>query len=115
MERWKQITGFRNYEVSDTGLVRRRLKSNVYKVLRACNNGNGYMRVNLYKNGTPKKQYVHRLVAKEFLRNSKRLPEVHHINHDKTDNTLANLKWVSSEENNKHKVVFYRNRLRSYN
>ena len=108
METWKKIKYYSNYEVSSLGNVRRVLKSGKTKELKAVDNGNGYMRLNLYFNGRQCKKYIHRLVAEAFLSNSKQLPEVHHIDHDKTNNTLSNLQWVTSEENNSHKVVHYR-------
>lgn len=108
MEVWKKIKYYPNYEVSDLGNVRRILKSGKTKTLKSVDNGNGYMRLNLYKNGKQAKHYIHRLVANAFLSNKNQLPEVHHRDHDKTNNTLKNLEWVSSEENNSHKVVHYR-------
>lgn len=108
MELWKKIKYYPNYEVSNLGNVRRILKSGKTKQLKAVDNGNGYMRLNLYKNRVQCKHYIHRLVANAFLNNSKNLPEVHHIDHDKTNNTVTNLAWVTSEENNSHKVVHYR-------
>lgn len=108
MELWKKIKYYPNYEVSDLGNVRRILKSGSTKQLKAVDNGNGYLRLNLYKNGKQSKHYIHRLVANAFLSNRRNLPEVHHRDHDKTNNTLKNLEWVSSEENNSHKVVHYR-------
>lgn len=108
MEVWKKIKYYPNYEVSDLGNVRRILKSGKTKTLKSVDNWNGYMRLNLYKNGRQAKHYIHRLVANAFLNNRNKLPEVHHIDHDKTNNTLKNLEWVSSEENNSYKVVHYR-------
>lgn len=108
MEVWKKIKYYPNYEVSDLGNVRRILKSGKTKTLKSVDNGNGYMRLNLYKNGKQAKHYIHRLVANAFLSNRNQLPEVHHRDHDKTNNTLKNLEWVSSEENNSYKVVHYR-------
>jgi hypothetical protein len=108
MELWKKIKYYPNYEVSNLGNVRRILKSGKTRQLKAVDNGNGYMRLNLYNNRVQSKHYIHRLVANAFISNSKNLPEVHHIDHDKTNNTVTNLAWVTSEENNSHKVVHYR-------
>ena len=108
MEVWKRIKHYTNYEISDLGNVRRVLKKGTSKNLKAVDNGNGYMRLNLYKNGKQSKYYIHRLVAEAFIPNRNKLPEVHHKDHDKTNNVLSNLEWVTSEENNSHKVVHYR-------
>lgn len=71
------------------------------KVLKPQDNSNGYKYVCLgsgckkdYKN-----YYIHRLVAELFIPNLMHLPEVNHINGDKSDNRVENLEWCSRIEN----------------
>lgn len=97
LEFWRDIKGYEGlYQVSNVGQVRS-LRSN--KILKPRNNGGGYLQVKLCKNGKEKFFYVHRLVAEAFLPNEDELPEVDHINNDKTDNRVANLQWISKVEN----------------
>jgi hypothetical protein len=42
---------------------------------------------------------VHRLVAIAFIPNPNNLDTVDHINEDKKDNTIANLKWMTNLDN----------------
>lgn len=42
---------------------------------------------------------VHRLVAETFIDNPRGCKEVDHINRDKSDNSVENLRWVTHEEN----------------
>lgn len=65
-------------------------------------NHNGYMRVNLWKNGGRKNFRVHRLVAETFLTNPKNKPEVNHKDGDRQNNNVRNLEWVTESENAKH-------------
>lgn len=61
-------------------------------------NGNGYKKVQI-KN---KCHYIHRLVAEHFLENSDNLPQVDHIDRNKSNNNVSNLKWVSAKQNIKN-------------
>ena len=60
---------------------------------------NGYFRVNLCKNGECKQFLVHRLVAEAYIPNPENLPEVDHIDNDKTHNYINNLQWISHKDN----------------
>jgi hypothetical protein len=69
------------------------------------NKNNGYNQVMLQNRPAglkPTLFYVHRLVAEQFIPNPNNLPEVNHINFDKTDNRIENLEWVSALENKLH-------------
>jgi hypothetical protein len=46
------------------------------------------------------KQYSkHRLIADQYIPNPSQLEQIDHINHDRSDNHLSNLRWVSPSEN----------------
>ena len=62
----------------------------------------GYMQVKLSKNGVEKKPLVHRLVALTFLPNPLQLPQVNHIDGDKTNNNVTNLEWCTGSDNQLH-------------
>lgn len=77
-----------------------RKKSN-QKIVKEGVKNNGYIRV--YLNGVS--YYKHRIIATQFIPNDKPLikTEVDHINHDRKDYHIINLRWVSAKENNKNK------------
>jgi predicted XRE-type DNA-binding protein len=57
------------------------------------------MNVELWNGGKGKRITVHRLVAQHFIPNPENKPEVNHLNGVKTDNSVDNLEWVTSQEN----------------
>lgn len=107
-EQWKPIEGFDIYIVSNTGRVRsttRTVKNNhgsfvvEGKELKPIDNGKGYLKVPLYKNGKYCRKYVHRLVAKHFIPNPKAKPCVNHIDCNPSNNRADNLEWCTHKEN----------------
>ena len=106
-EVWKDIEGFEGlYQVSNLGRVKS-LERTVWnkgrgcyrivaeKILKAGDNGHGYLHVSLSKDGKSKTCRVNRLVAMAFIPNPDNLPEVNHKNEDKTNNRVENLEWCS--------------------
>lgn len=98
---WKPIGGFENYSVSNTGLV---MNTKTGKLLKPKIAKTGYYCVSLCKPGIQKTSSVHRLVATAFIPNPNNLRTVDHINTNKLDNRVENLRWLSLEDN----VRFYR-------
>lgn len=90
-EIWKVIEEEPKYEVSNFGNIR---NSKTKRLRKLEMNEKGYLRVKLNK------QYrVHRLVATAFIDNPENKPEVDHIDGDKRNNRVDNLRWVTGKEN----------------
>ena len=53
----------------------------------------------LYNNGKEKYFLIHRLVAKHFIPNIENKNCVDHIDNNKLNNTISNLRWCNSQEN----------------
>ena len=71
------------------------------KFLKPYTSGNGYLKVGLFKDNEEKQYYVHRLLAEAYLPNPENLPQVDHIDNDKTHNYVNNLQWITSRDNNR--------------
>nr|DAH20480.1 MAG TPA: homing endonuclease [Caudoviricetes sp.] len=100
MEIWKSINGYENYNISNKGNVK---NITTGKILKPGDNGKGYKHVMLYdKTHKGKTIMIHRLVAKIFIPNPNNLPQVNHIDEDKTNNCVENLEWVTSKDNINH-------------
>ena len=101
-EIWRPIKGYEGlYQVSSLGRVRslNYRQTGQVRVLKAEKNRWGYLFVNLCKNKKPKSCIVHRLVAIAFIPNPLNLPQINHINEDKTDNRVENLEWCDCRYN----------------
>ena len=94
-ETWKPIVGWRNYEVSDLGRVRR-VGKNVKKLQIGAN---GYYVCSLNRPGKQELRTVHSLVADAFLRPRTEGEVVRHINHNRLDARACNLTIGSMAEN----------------
>ena len=93
------IEGYEKYFVSDKGRIFYYDKRN-REVFLKQNITKGYCRVKL--RGVDNKQhnyYVHRLVALTFIYNPDGKPFVDHIDCNPQNNTVKNLRWVTSLEN----------------
>jgi hypothetical protein len=99
-EVWVRVSGYENYyEVSNFGRVKSYHRYKEGKLLKFNKNHFGYLSVALIKNGQVKLTKVHRLVAKEFLKNPQNLPQVNHIDEDVTNNRVDNLEWCTASYN----------------
>lgn len=67
-------------------------------------NNKGYHMVHLSKNSVSKNYLVSRLVAQVFIPNPNNLPEVDHIDEDKNNNNVSNLRWCTRQFNNTHGI-----------
>lgn len=65
---------------------------------------NGYVQINFSIKGKQYTRLLHRMVAEYWLPNPRKLPEVNHLDGNKTNNDVCNLEWVSRSENIKHGV-----------
>ena len=62
-------------------------------------NKNGYMQIKMNFHGKQKTLQVHRLICQAFYENPENKKEVDHINRNRSDNRVENLRWVTSSEN----------------
>ena len=104
---WKRSKQHPNYYISDTGLVYS-IKSKQFVL--DSDNGNGYRRIYLYNKGKRVKWFIHRLVASVFIQNPNPslYTEVHHLDHNKSNNAKLNLVWTTPKLNCLYRDQYYK-------
>ena len=99
-EVWKDVVGYEGlYKVSSLGRVMGFAWKQEWNIMKQDINSQGYYWIKLCKDREPKGYSVARLVGLAFIPNPDNLPEIDHIDRNKLDNTLSNLRWVSKSEN----------------
>ncbi len=113
-EIWKDIDGYENlYKVSNLGNVMSFWKKHPH--LMALKQGRGgYLHIGLRTCNKPRKNFdVHRLVAQAFIPNPNNLPQVNHIDENKTNNRVDNLEWCTAKYNTNYGTSLER-RIKAY-
>jgi len=62
---------------------------------------NGYLRINFRH----KTYHIHRLLAETFIPNPDNKPTVDHINRNRLDNSLDNLRWATQAEQHENRTI----------
>lgn len=95
---WTKIARNTNYSINEDGEVRNDITGRIKKP--STNKKNGYLIIDLYKDNKSKKVPVHRLVAEAFIPNPENKATVDHIDGDRKNNSIDNLRWATYSENN---------------
>ena len=106
-EIWKQ-SYVNGYEVSSFGRVR---NAKTQRIMSCEHEEKGYQRLSIIVDGKKKHFAVHRMVALAFIPNPENFPQVDHIDCDKTNNNVSNLRWCSNKQNTLWRLENGRKRL----
>lgn len=120
MEIWKDVPDYEGlYKASNYGNVKRcekicwRGKNYKTKVIlpeRQIKGSlvKGYWVIGLWKKGKVHNQAVHRIIAKTFIPNPENKPQIDHIDGNRLNNRVENLRWVTDKENVNNPITLKR-------
>jgi len=106
------IKDYEDYLIFEDGGV---LSIKTNKFLKPGKTPNGYLFVHLYKNGKSKPFKIHRLVGLHYIPNSYNKPFIDHIDRDKTNNDISNLRWATRSENQINRTYNKNKKLKEKN
>lgn len=115
-EEWRDVVGYEElYVVSNLGRFASLKRSTTTrfgwvqnipaKLMKPINSRSGHLIIILCKNGVPKHEGCHRLVALAFIPNINNMPIVEHLNCNPADNRVENLRWTDQKGNMSHPIT----------
>ncbi len=84
---------YKIYENGDVENVKRK------RILKPGTNRQGYLYVILYKDGKTTSTKIHRLIALHYIQNPDNKKCVDHIDRNRQNNSIDNLRWATYSEN----------------
>lgn len=119
-EEWRDIVGYEGlYQISNMGRVKglprishfgNRTKRIPTRILKPTISKRGYYVIGLSKDSKTKTYTIHRLLMKAFVPNPENKRAIDHIDTNKLNNSLSNLRWCTDKENSNNEITKEKNR-----
>jgi hypothetical protein len=108
MENFEPVKNYETYGINKKGEIKDYRSG---KIIPQYFNQCGYKRINLRNPNGVKGFLVHRLVGIQFLEPVEGKYEIDHIDRDKKNNNIENLRWVNDVEQAENRGDFSNNKL----
>ena len=104
-----EINDYPNYLIYEDGRVWSKTSN---KFLKPSIMWKGYCVLNLRNYKNPKTFRLHRLVAEHYIPNPNNYSQIDHIDRDKTNNNVSNLRWCNNSMNQENIGLKKNNKLK---
>ena len=104
-----EINNHPNYLIYEDGRVYNKKFNKFRKTI--INKQNGYLQIEIQG----KKYYIHRLIAIHYIPNPNNLPIIDHIDRNRLNNNISNLRWADHYINNQNIQTNKSNKLNERN
>ena len=102
MDHFEDIIGYEGYyQINRLGQVKSIATGSSRKIgqiLKPGKTAHGYLNVTLCKDGVVKAYSIHRLLGLQFIPNPENKPTIDHIDRNRQNNSLENLRWATRKE-----------------
>lgn len=89
------MKGHSDYAINQAGIVLSNRQGKRWRQLKVCYDQEGYVHVRIKQDKRP----LHRLIALQYIPNTHNKPQVAHIDGNKLNNAISNLRWSTQQEN----------------
>jgi hypothetical protein len=107
-----EIEDYQDYLIFEDGRVYSKKNK---KYLKNSPHNAGYLKVTLYKDGNKETFLIHRLIGLHYIENPHNYPCIDHIDRNRKNNSISNLRWVNQSMNEQNKDVQKNNQLQIKN
>jgi hypothetical protein len=104
-ETWKEIKEFEGlYWISNFCRVKSKVRQGGGGIKKQQVDNHGYLSVALTKNSKTYNKQIHRIFAEQFLEGYFEGAVIDHIDRNRLNNSITNLRWVTVADNNKNRT-----------